>query len=296
MDNCVLPFQIEDRPVRGRLVRLGSVAHDILSRHDYPDVFKALLGESLVVTAALASTLKFDGIFTFQIQGNGALELLVVNATSQGGLRGYIKYNEDLYKKLKNKKNVGLKELTGTGYLAFTVDQGEDMDRYQGIVEITQDHLGDCVRHYFDQSEQLDTGLCVACDQEGSQWRAAAIILQRMPTAAGNDNIPDETQEDDWQRSVVLMNSATEAELLASNLEPSSLLFRLFHEDGVRIFQETDLHPHCQCSRERIDGILKALSADELKEMKEDDDCVTVTCQFCNKDYIFTDADLANLE
>ena len=290
-DDLIQPYQIEASAIRGRLVRLGPVLDEILTRHDYPDTIAAVLGEALALAALLAAALKYDGIFTLQTKGNGPLSLLVADITSAGDLRGYAQFNSQATAAVLSQTGVtpSLPRLLGTGYLAFTVDQGTHSERYQGIVELTGATLADCVHHYFRQSEQLETAVKLACarDPEG-RWRAGGLMIQRMPDPGG---LISERDEEGWRRAAVFMASATNAELLDHDLPADRLLYRLFHEDGVRAFRRRPLRFACRCSRERVANMLGALPADDIAEIKEDLETV-VTCEFCSARYVFSLADL----
>jgi molecular chaperone Hsp33 len=184
--------------------------------------------------------------------------------------------------------------LLGAGYVAFTVDQGEHTDRYQGIVELQGATLGDCAHHYFRQSEQLQAGIKLAVGRTpAGAWRAGGIMLQRLPKEGGiADAASTEAQEDGWRRAMVLMSSTTSGELLAPDLAPQDLLFRLFHEDGVRVFAPHPLAARCRCSRERIERILRAMPETDLHDMASDKE-VAVTCEFCSTTYTFPQSEIA---
>ncbi|MGE4220945.1 MAG: Hsp33 family molecular chaperone HslO [Alphaproteobacteria bacterium] len=289
-DDLVQPFLIDESGLRGRLIRLGPAVDEILRRHDYPEPVAMLLGEALALTAALAAALRFNGIFTLQTKGDGPVRLLVVDVNDEGGLRGYAELRGPI------PTDVGdapVPRLLGSGYLAFTVDQGPDTERYQGIVELIGPTLADCIQHYFQQSQQFAAGVKLAAGRDfGGAWRAGALMVQRLPQ---NEQVPeDDEAEDAWRRAVILVGHCTQAELLDPVLTPHRLLYRLFHEDGVRVFPTQKLLPVCRCSRERALGALGLLSAEELEECKVDGR-ITVACQFCNRDQVFEDADLAGL-
>ncbi|MGE0733419.1 MAG: Hsp33 family molecular chaperone [Alphaproteobacteria bacterium] len=306
-DNIVVPFQLESQRVRGRLVRLGSVADDILKRHDYPAPVGELLGETLALTTLLASALKYDGIFTLQTKSDGPVRLLVADVTSDGNLRGYAQVDrERIAQIMSGPPESPVARLLGAGYLAFTVDQGQHAERYQGIVELIGARLADCAAHYFRQSEQLETSIVLAAGRTsdgapgaGGVWRASGLMLQRMPKAqndfdAGWD-IDADKDEDDWRRANAFLASVRGSELLDANLSADRLLFRLFHEDGVRVFERRPVVDRCRCSRDRAEGALRMLTAQELVEMTIDDKIV-VTCQFCSRDQVFDEADLKAIE
>ena len=288
-DDLVQPFLIDESGLRGRLIRLGPTVDDILRRHDYPDPVARLLGEALALTAALAAALRFNGIFTLQTKGDGPVRLMVVDVTDEGGMRGYAQLRGPVPMDVGN---APVQRLLGAGYLAFTVDQGPDTERYQGIVELIGPTLADCIQHYFQQSQQFAAGVKLAAGRDaGGAWRAGALMVQRLPPA---ERAVDEEMDDAWRRAVILVGHCTQAELLDPALTAHRLLYRLFHEDGVRVFPTQALLPVCRCSRERALGALGLLSAAELEECKVDGR-VTVACQFCNRDQVFEDADLADL-
>lgn len=286
-DDLVQPFQIEASGLRGRLVRLGGAVDDILSQHDYPEPVATLLGEAVVLASILASALKYDGIFTLQTKGDGPVPLMVVDLTSTGDLRGYARFDAE---RLAATEGRAVPALIGRGLLAFTVDQGDFTDRYQGIVELSGDTLADCLQHYFRQSEQIDAGIMIAAGRHGDRWRAGGLMIQRLPDPART--VPASDREDDWRRAMILLGSATGEELLDPALAANGLLFRLFHEDGVRVFAPVDLRAACRCSRQRVADMLGSLPRAEVEEMKEDG-AVAVQCEFCNSTYLFDDDQLA---
>lgn len=295
-DDCVQPFLIDASGVNGRLVRLGGAIDGILARHSYPDPVKRLLGEFLALGAGLATALKYDGVFTLQTKGDGPVPMMVADVTSEGAVRGFAQVTGET----PAPEAIGdapVPRLLGGGYLAFTVDQGADMDRYQGVVELSGATLEDCVHHYFEQSEQFSSAIKLSAGtaRDGC-WRAACLSVQRLPDEGGTGAQAREETEDDWRRAVMLMATAKEAELLDPDLTPDQLLFRLFHEDGVRVFEPRALDDRCRCSRGRSGRMLIALGREELTDLKLDDGTVEVTCQFCNRSERFTDADLDAVE
>jgi molecular chaperone Hsp33 len=313
-DDLVQPFHIEGQPVMGRLVRLGPLVDEVLRRHDYPPEVATLLAEMLALAAGLSSLLKYQGIFTLQVKGDGPVSLMVVDATSGGDLRGYASYDvERLARRAgeAGRPHAPVPRLLGQGYLAFTVDQGSHTERYQGIVELDGATLVDCVQHYFRQSEQLATGIKLAVGPTVSpgvrpgagrgnvHWRAGIILLQRQPESGSGAPIKravidGEEAEEGWRRSLVLMSSATTAELLDPALAATDLLYRLFHEDGVRVTAPQNFRARCRCSRERVETVLRSLPRDEIESLKVDGE-VVVTCEFCSRSYNFADADLEQI-
>lgn len=295
-DDLVQPFQLDPFALRGRLVRLGPAVDRILAQHDYPEPVATLLGEAITLAVLLAGALKYDGVFTLQTKGDGPVKLLVADVKTDGAVRGYAQYDAArLGTAAFGGDSPSVPALLGAGYLAFTVDQGDETPRYQGIVEIVGATLAECAQHYFRQSEQLQAGLKLAVARAGAAgaWRAGGLMLQRVPPEGGHAPIGDDV-EDAWRRVMVLMSSATAAELVAPDLPPRRLLWRLFHDEGVRVYDTHALEARCRCSRERIAGILRAFPTDEIDEMRKEP-VTTVTCEFCNTRYEFAAADIAHL-
>lgn len=291
-DDIIQTFQIESSNLRGRVARLGSTLDEILARHAYPEPVARLLGETIVLATALAGMLKYDGIFTLQTKGDGPIRLMVADVTSTGDIRGYAQFDEG--RLASTDAGAGaVPSLLGTGYLAFTVDQGEDTERYQGIVELAGDELTDSIQHYFRQSEQLATGLRVAVRRDAGGWHGGVLLLQRMPEEGG-EPMPSSDTEDDWRRAMVLMSTLTPEELTDAGLPVNGLLYRLFHEEGVRVWPPSPVRAGCRCSRERVETVLRSLPRAELDELKVNDE-IRVTCEFCSTTYGFDDADLGRL-
>lgn len=291
-DDIVLPFQIEGPGLRGRLVRLGDAVDTILAKHDYPLPVAALLAEALALAATLSAALKYDGVFTLQLKGDGPVSMLVADVTSAGSIRGYTEVSRDLPSETEIAA-APVRSLVGKGYLAFTVDQGAYTERYQGIVELSGRSLTECIDHYFQQSEQFSAALQVTAGRnEAGRWRAGALMLQRLPDQEAI--VALEERDEAWRRSVILMSSVSASELLNPALAPADLLFRLFHEDGVRIYDRQFLAFGCRCSRERAARILSSLPRQEVEELKVDGK-IEITCQFCNDTSRFDEAEIASL-
>jgi molecular chaperone Hsp33 len=285
--------------LRGRLVRLGPTIDRILSQHDYPEPVAVVLGEAITLAVVLAGALKYDGVFTLQTKSDGPVRLIVADVSTEGAVRGYAQYDRARLDAAASPKSGGspsVPELIGSGYIAFTVDQGEDTERYQGIVELIGATLAECAQHYFRQSEQIQAGIKLSVARAGHNgaWRAGGLMLQRVPPEGGYKVIADDV-EDGWRRAMVLMSSATPGELVDPELPPRRLLFRLFHEDGVRVFETHPIEARCRCSRERIARILRSFPQDDVDEMRQDPITI-VTCEFCNTSYEFTSDDLAPLD
>ncbi|HSH99916.1 MAG TPA: Hsp33 family molecular chaperone HslO, partial [Reyranella sp.] len=287
--DAALPFQLDALGVRGRLVRLGSALDAIIERHGYPLAVARPLAEAMVLCATLATSLKYDGIFTLQIAGDGPIRLLVTDLTTEGALRGYAQFDSW---KLAVALGTGngeppdgyVPKLFGHGRLSFTVDQGQHTQRYQGVVPLEGPTLADCAHTYFRQSEQLPTGIKIAAKRtvtDGmAHWRAAALMVQQMPEFdAGRIDVDREQREDDWRRAVILMASATEAEMLDPGMAAETLLYRLFHQEKVRQFERRRFVARCRCSRERIDRVLRSIQRTELDDLRTSTGKVSVKCE-----------------
>lgn len=287
--DLVQPFLIESSGIRGRLLRLENVCDRILSRHAYPEPVARLLAEMLALCGGLASLIKYEGVFTLQASGDGPLRMMVVDVTSDGAMRGYAGFDQARIDLLTAEigDSPTIPQLFGKGHLAFTVDRDKYSDRYQGIVALTGDGLADCMQHYFMQSEQLQSGIVLAAGRRGEHWLSAALVLQRLPEEAVHA-IED---EDDWRRAMVLQASCTEDELLDDSLALNDVLFRLFHEEGVRVFEPRSVAEGCRCSREKLENVLKSMPRPEIEDLKIEG-AVEVTCEFCTAVYRFDDSDL----
>lgn len=293
----VTPFHMPRRPVRGRLVRLGPLADALLTRHENHPVVTKLAGESLALVAGLAAALKFRGSFSLQAKGDGPVSLLLADCTDAGALRGYARADRDRLAMLLAADDApSAGALLGTGYLAFTVDQGLEKDRYQGIVQMQGGRLADMALHYFATSEQLGAHVRLACGAGPEGWRAAALILERV--AGGGDVDPEldeAAQEDSWRTALALAATVTDAELLDDALSAEELIWRLFGAEGVAASRPRALAYGCRCSRQRLSGILEGFSADDLDHMAEGGDIV-MTCEFCNLDFRFARGDVRGAE
>lgn len=287
---AILPFHLDARPVRGRLVRLGPLADALLSQHDYQPAIAQLSGEAMALTAGLAAALKFEGSFSLQAKGDGPVSLFLADCTNAGALRGYAKVNEE---RLAGLEALSAAALLGKGYLAFTCDQGPDMDRYQGIVAIEGETLTDMTGAYFRNSEQLDTYVKLACAETPNGWRASALLMERVAGAGWLDQEMDQDQQQEaWQTATILARTISNEELLNDTLSGEQLLHRLFHAEGLRLDRPKPLSYGCRCSRERLLNVLGGFSADDLDHMA-DAGTITMTCEFCNFDFRFDRAALS---
>ncbi len=284
----VTPFFLPRRPVRGRLIRLGPLADSLLMRHDHPPMVTRLVGQAMALAAGLASALKFRGSFSLQAKGDGPIGMLLADCSDTGALRGYARVDsEKLAHLLDETPWPSAEELLGKGYLAFTVDQGPDQARHQGIVAIEGDSLADMALHYFDTSEQILCTVHLACEHTEKGWRAGALILEKIAGAGGIDPaLDDEAQQESWRTATALAATLRDSELLDDELSDETLLYRLFHSEGVAVDRARTLSFGCRCSRARLAGILEGFSTDDLDHMTVGTDIV-MTCEFCNHDFLF---------
>lgn len=286
-DDVIQPFQIEGEDVRGRVVRLGPLVDEILHRHAYPDGVASLLAHALAMTALLGSSIKFEGKLIMQAKGDGAVKTIVVDYRTPGEMRGWVAFDQELYDQAVERgvdPGREVPQLLGGGYLAFTIDQGPDTERYQGIVGLEGGTLAECAQKYFEDSEQLPSAVKLSAAQVGGTWRAGGIMLQYLASAGHQHD--DEQDDDSWRESAILMASTRDDELVSPDVTPRQLLFRLFHERGVRVFDPIPLGVFCQCSRERIEDVLAQFGGDDMSDMVVDGKIV-VTCEFCSRVYEF---------
>ena len=283
-DDAVTAFQIEGEPVRGRLARLGPAIDEILRGHDYPEPVANLLGEACALAALVGSNLKFEGRMIIEARGDGPVRFVVADYDTSGGLRGYCGFDADqVAEAAKGFVRPGARSLLGKGHFMMTVDQGADMDRYQGVTAIEGETLALCAEQYFAQSEQTPTRVRLAVGQADGLWRAGGMLIQSV----AEDDARGSTTEA-WIRTQAFFETVGEDELTDPELSSQQLLFRLFHEDGVRVFGSTPLRAFCRCSQERIETVLSAFDAAERAEMVEPDGQIHVTCEYCSKRYAVT--------
>ncbi|MBV8911532.1 MAG: Hsp33 family molecular chaperone HslO [Acetobacteraceae bacterium] len=289
----VTPFHLPGRPVRGRLVRLGALADALLTRHDNHPAVTTLAGQALALAAALASALKFRGSFSIQAKGNGPVPMLLADCTESGALRGYARANPDRLASLLDADPAPTAaSLLGSGYLAFTVDQGADLDRHQGIVAIEGESLADMAINYFASSEQIQCSVRLACLKTKAGWRAGALILERIAGQGGIDPALDaEGQAESWRTANTLARTLRDEELLDDSLPAEELLYRLFGLEGVAAHRNRALAYGCRCSRARLSNILEGFSGNDLDHMTVGGDIV-MTCEFCNLDFRFDRAEV----
>jgi len=303
VDDAVLPFEVDALDLRGRLIRLGPALDDVLTKHDYPAPVAKLLGEAIVLATLLGSALKFDGRFILQTQTDGPVSFLIVDFQAPDRLRAYARFDA---RRLKDGQDSGA--LLGKGHLAMTIDQGPDMSRYQGLVALEGGSLEDAAHEYFLRSEQIPTRVRLAVGEEWRggegpkrRWRAGGMLLQFLPKAperarradlhpgdAPEGSAAHAVAEDDaWIEGQSLISTVEDIELIDPGLSGERLLYRLFHERGVRVFSPLPLRAQCSCSRDAVAAMLASFAPQDRADMVKDGK-VIVTCEFCSSVYEFT--------
>ena len=303
VDDAVLPFEVDALDLRGRLTRLGPALDDVLAKHDYPAAVGKLLGEAIVLTTLLGSSLKFDSRFILQTQTDGPVSFMIVDFQAPDRLRAYARFDA---RRLKEGQDSGA--LLGHGHLAMTIDQGPDMSRYQGLVALEGGSLEDAAHEYFLRSEQIPTRVRLAVGEEwrGGEgprhhWRAGGMLLQFLPKAperarqadlhpgdAPEGSVTHTVAEDDaWIEGQSLISTVEDIELIDPDLSGERLLYRLFHQRGVRVFHPLPLRAQCSCSREAVASMLASFASKDRADMVKDGK-VVVTCEFCSSVYQFT--------
>lgn len=308
LDDAVLPFQVDALDIRGRVVRLGTVLDGVLAHHDYPAAVKRVLGEAVALTVLLGTALKFDGRFILQTRSDGVVDMVVVDFVAPDKVRAYARFDAAALAEAERHNAADPASLLGRGHLAMTVDQGLSANRYQGVVALEGAGLEAAAHQYFQQSEQIPTRVRLAVGEEvrpggaPSSWRAGGFLAQFLPAQAGRAQLadlppgdappgftsPDPGQDDAWVEAQSLVATLEDVELVDRDLPSSRLLYRLFHERGVRVFDPVPLQAHCSCSRARVAGVLASFSQEERRDMIQDDGSVGVTCEFCGRAYRFS--------
>ena len=306
-DDKVVPFEVAPLDIRGRAVQLGPMLDAILGRHDYPACVATLLGECVVLTVLLGTSLKFDGKFILQTQTDGPVSLLVADFRTPDAVRAYARFDAEAVDAAIASGNASPEALLGNGFMAMTIDRGPRMQRYQGIVELTGATLEQVATRYFRQSEQIPTRVRLAVaemitpgeDGPRRAWRAGGLMAQFLPEAPERMRLKDlpggdrpegaeperAYREDDlWVEAKALVDTVAHDELTDPAIGSERLLYRLFHEHGVRVFDGTKVADKCSCSHEKIVDLIRAFPDDEREEAFEDDRIVS-TCEFCNAVY-----------
>lgn len=283
-DDLVAPFSLDNAPVRGRIARLGASVDAILRRHDYPRPVAMLLGEALTLAALVGSLLKADGRLIVQAQGQGPVPLLVAECGADGALRGYARLAEGAAEALRRENRMPPDALLGAGNLMLTLDLGADTTPYQGMVALDGDTLAACAERYFLTSEQTETRIALAVGEvfgEGAPlWRAGGALLQRI---AADDRRGDPAE--DWSRATILFGTVKDEELIDPDLGADRVLYRLFHEEGVRMSEGVTLADQCTCNEERLTKVMQQFPQEELRDLIEPDGLLHAKCQFCAREY-----------
>ena len=287
-EDLVTVFQLDGEPVRGRAVTLGPALNTAIGNR-YPDAVARLLGEALLISAIVAQSLKFEGRLVIQCHGTnkGAVSLLMSDCTTEGHIRGYARWDADALKELQlDNRNPGAEDMLGGGTFSMTIDQGPDMDQYQGLAAIEGERLSDCAEHYFKQSEQIPTEIRLACGQVQEaggemEWRGGGIIIQKIAEDASRGDT-----DEAWDTARALFQTVSDAEMLDPNLSQNDLLYRLFNESGVRVVETSPILAKCKCSKERLENTLKSFEKTALEDMAEDG-IIDANCEFCDTTYRF---------
>lgn len=314
LDDRILPFAVEGLDVRGRVVRLGPMLDRILERHAYPEPVARTLGEAIALTTLLGSSLKFEGRLQLQTRTDGPIDLVVVDFEAPDRVRAYARFDAGAVAAAIEDGAAGTAGLLGQGHLAFTIDQGAEAMRYQGVVALSGQGLEEAAHEYFLRSEQIPTRVRLAVAESfgqgagtsGHAWRAGGVMVQFLPISperqrqadlppgdAPEGHVGHEMAEDDaWLEARSLVETVEDHELIDPTLSSERLLYRLFHERGARVFEPQVVHDQCRCSRERIETMLRQFTAKDRDDMREPDGRITVTCEFCSTRYEFEPAEI----
>ncbi|WP_421792725.1 Hsp33 family molecular chaperone [Hyphobacterium sp.] len=285
-DDIVAAFQVDGHAARGRIARMGAALEDIVSAHDHPPAVKRLVGEAVLLAALVGDSLKFEGRLIIQANGSGPVSFVVAEWQSTGGVRGFAQYKGDPVS-----NDAGVPQLLGEGSFAMTIDPGEKMERYQGVVALEGGTLAHCAEKYFEQSEQTPTRIKLAVGENlqaggTSVWRGGGAVLQQV---ASDDYRGDALA--DWDHCRALFETIADDELIDPDISAATLIYRLFHEDGARLFEPRRLTKHCPCNRERLLDILSRFSAEDQADMEKDGQ-IGMTCEYCNRLFEFTPDDV----
>ena len=313
-DDRVVPFQVEGLDVRGRAVQIGPLLNAILARHDYPEPVARLLAEAIVLTVLIGTSLKFEGKFTVQTKSDGPVDLLVADFASPENVRAYARFDEERLAEAVAAGRTSPEQLLGAGVLALTLDQGNFMQPYQGIVPLDGASLEDIAGVYFRQSEQIPTRVRLGAaeffdrDEEGRPrrtWRAGGLIAQFLPEAPermrhsdlhggdGDNGDRPHAEDDAWAEARALVDTIDADELTDPQIGAERLLYRLFHERGVRVYEPNAVYDRCSCSREKIKDVLSSFSQEEI-DASQTDGAITVTCEFCSTTYRYEAAEVVS--
>ncbi len=275
-------FVFEGLPVRGQLVHLDASWLALLEHRTYPPLIRDTLGQALAASVLLAATIKFDGLLSLQLRGDGPLSLMLAQCTSGFGVRAVAQHRDA-------EAGASMAALAGNGHLTVTLESEDREQRYQGIVPLSGARLADCLEVYFAQSEQLPTRLWLQADEHG----ACGMLLQRLPPAGTVAAASESAVDDAWRRVQLIGDTLTPGEL--RSLSDAEILHRLFHEDDLRVFEPAPVFFRCRCSRERVAGMLRALGEAESRSVIAERGEVEVRCDFCNRAYVFDAVDIEQL-
>ncbi len=279
-------FVFENTHIRGEIVHLDASFQSAVQYHQYPQPIRILLGQAMAATALLGATIKYEGMLSLQLQGKGPVKLLIVQLSSEDTIRGMVEWDTDYHAVLGAEGEWTLPQLVTDGYMAITVESKTQGDRYQGIVDLAADNLAAALENYFDQSEQLNTRLWLSASNNS----AAGLLLQLMP---GTEESGLQEEQEDWSRLNYLSGTITEQEL--QGLPVREILHRLYSEEDVRLFEPDSIRFVCTCSRQRIENMLKGLGYQEVREIFEQEQMVSVECEFCKQAYKFDAVDIEKL-
>lgn len=311
-DDTVLPFQLDQSDIRGRVARLDGTLDEMLSQHDYPASVEALVAETALLTALIGQTINQSWKLSLQVRSDGPARLVATDyfAPSADGeparMRAYASFDQD-----RIDPEAEAFTQVGAGYFAVLIDQGKGSEPYQGITPLTGGSLAACAETYFAQSEQLPTRFALRFGRssepgQGESWRAGGMMLQHMPKASpfatggasgeggllAADDVLDGDELENWSRANILLDTVEELELVGPSVQPTDLLVRLFHEEGPRVFDPQPVTFGCTCSADRVRQSLSIYSAKDIQHMTTDDGIVTADCQFCGAHYEFNPATL----
>lgn len=285
LNNHVIPFQIGKNTVRGNIVRLQTVVSEIVKRHEYPVNIESLFADTLTITACLGSRMKHEGVFTIQAKGTGDVDTLFADITSEGYLRGYV----SLISGFSNIES-NLNYLMGSGHVSFTLDQGKHTKRYQGIVSLEEASMSKTAELYFNNSEQLETKFVtfnyfdIEKNNRKNLFSAGLIMIQKMPVI---NCLDEESNEEVWQNSLNFLSTIRKEEFLSTSLTSEEILYRLFNELEITVYDEIIIRDQCRCSEQKIKFAIKNLSKKELNEIADENGNIKVVCEFCKKERIF---------
>ena len=271
-------YLFENYAVRGELVTVSESLRQILENHSYPQPVKNILAELLVATSLLTATLKFAGDITVQLQGDGPMSLAVINGNNKQQLRGVARVQDEIA------DDADLKALVGNGYLVITITP-EEGERYQGVVGLEGDTLAACLEDYFMRSEQLPTRLYIRTGEVDGQPAAGGMLLQVLPA--------QDTDSNDFEHLATLTDTIKTEELLT--LPANEVLWRLYHEEEVTLYDPQDVEFKCTCSRERCAGALKTLPDEEINSILEEEGEIDMHCDYCGSHYLFNAMDIAEI-